>query len=79
MSILQLSGYTYEEKKYIAKEHLVPKALKEHGVLKESIKISDNALDEIINYYTRESGVRQLNRVIIKVIRKSYKRYGRKK
>lgn len=73
MSILQLSGYTYEEKKYIAKEHLVPKALKEYGVLKESIKISDNALDEIINYYTRESGVRQLNRVIIKVIRKSIK------
>ncbi|WP_055070831.1 endopeptidase La [Clostridium massiliamazoniense] len=73
MSILQLSGYTYEEKKYIAKEHLVPKALNDYGAIKESIKISDNALDEIINYYTRESGVRQLNRVIIKVIRKSIK------
>lgn len=73
MSILELSGYTYEEKKYIAKNHLIPQVLSEHGVNLSQVKISDNALDEIINYYTRESGVRDLNRNIIKIVRKSIK------
>lgn len=73
MSILELSGYTYEEKKHIAKNHLIPQVLSDHGVNSSQVKISGNALDEIINYYTRESGVRDLNRNIIKIVRKSIK------
>ncbi|MGL4742393.1 MAG: endopeptidase La [Sarcina sp.] len=70
MEIISVSGYTYEEKIKIAKKHLIPKVLKEHGIDITQIKISDNAISEIVNYYTRESGVRGLERVIAKLIRK---------
>lgn len=70
MEIIQVSGYTYEEKVNIAKKYLVPRILKEHGIEKEDIKISDSAISEIVNYYTRESGVRTLDRTISKLIRK---------
>ena len=71
MEIIEVSGYTYEEKFHIAKNHLIPKILKEHKLSSEELKISDGAIKDIINYYTREAGVRSLERAIGKLIRKS--------
>ncbi|WP_029450903.1 endopeptidase La [Clostridium algidicarnis] len=71
MEIIDVSGYTYEEKLNIAKRHLVPKQLKEHNVDEDIIKFTDSAISEIIEGYTRESGVRNLERQIASVIRKS--------
>lgn len=71
MEIVQVSGYTYEEKFHIAKNHLIPKVFKEYNIDKKVIKFKDEAIKEIIDGYTRESGVRSLERVIGKVIRKS--------
>ena len=71
MEVIEVSGYTYEEKFHIAKKHIVPKMLKEHNLTSENIKISDNIINELINCYTIESGVRGLERVIGKLIRKS--------
>ena len=71
MEIIEVSGYTYEEKFNIAKKHLLKRVMKECNVDESKIKISDNAIKEIINGYTRESGVRSLEREINKVIRKS--------
>ena len=71
MEIIEVSGYTYEEKFNIAKKHLLKRVMKEFNVDESKIKISDNAIKEIINGYTRESGVRSLEREINKVVRKS--------
>ena len=71
MEIIQVSGYTYEEKFNIAKNHLLKRAMEEYGVDEKTIKISDNTIKEIVNGYTRESGVRTLERQINKVIRKA--------
>ncbi len=71
MEIIEVSGYTYEEKINIAKRHLIPKALLEHNVKEDTIKISDGAIRDIVNDYTRESGVRNLERQVNKVVRKS--------
>lgn len=71
MEIIEVSGYTYEEKFNIAKKHLLKRVMKECNVDESKIKISDNSIKEIINGYTRESGVRSLEREINKVIRKS--------
>lgn len=71
MEIIQVSGYTYEEKFHIAKNHLIKKAMEEYGVDENIIKISDNTIKEIVNGYTKESGVRSLERQINKVIRKT--------
>ena len=71
MEVIEVSGYTYEEKFNIAKNHLIKRALKELNIAEDKIKISDNAIKEIVNGYTRESGVRGLNRQINKVIRKA--------
>ena len=71
MEIIEVSGYTYEEKFNIAKKHLLKRVMKECNVDESKIKTSDNAIKEIINGYTRESGVRSLEREINKVIRKS--------
>ena len=71
MEIIQVSGYTYEEKVHIAKNHLIKKAMEEYGVDENIIKISDNTIKEIVNGYTKESGVRSLERQINKVIRKA--------
>ncbi len=73
MELIEVSGYTYEEKFRIAQKYLVPKVLKEHGVDNKIITISDSALKLIIDSYTRESGVRNLQRQIANVIRKGIK------
>ncbi|MGL4451669.1 MAG: endopeptidase La [Sarcina sp.] len=74
MEIIEVSGYTYEEKFNIAKKYLIPKILKEHGVDTGIIKISDTAISEVVNYYTRESGVRSLDRVLAKLARKAMRK-----
>ena len=74
MELIEVSGYTYEEKLNIAKRHLVPKQLKEHGLDKKEIKFTDEAIKTIIDGYTLESGVRNLERSIASVIRKGIAR-----
>lgn len=71
MEVIEVSGYTYEEKLHIAKKHLIPKVLKEHNIEDGVISISDPSVSSIIEGYTRESGVRELERRIGAVIRKS--------
>lgn len=70
MEVIELSGYILEEKLEIAKRHLIPKQLDEHGFDKKEIKFSTPVLSSIINDYTRESGVRQLDKAIAKIVRK---------
>jgi ATP-dependent Lon protease len=70
MEILYLSGYTTEEKLQIAKKYLVPKQLDEHGITLKIMKIHDSALTQIITQYTREAGVRNLEREIANLCRK---------
>jgi ATP-dependent Lon protease len=70
MEILTLAGYTEEEKLGIAKKYLLPRQLEENGLKPENIKLQDKALRKIINGYTREAGVRNLERTIGKVCRK---------
>jgi ATP-dependent Lon protease len=69
MEIVQLSGYTTDEKLHIAINHLLPKQLKEHGLDQDKVLISEDILKMIINDYTREAGVRDLQRKIAKVLR----------
>ncbi|HSQ65661.1 MAG TPA: endopeptidase La, partial [Polyangiaceae bacterium] len=69
MEILEIPGYTRNEKLAIARRHLIPKQLEEHGISKEQLDITDPALDLIIDYYTREAGVRTLERQAASVIR----------
>jgi len=71
MEIISLAGYTLQEKMTIAHKFLIPKHLKEHNLLKKQCKISDAILLKIISEYTQEAGVRQLERVITKLIRKT--------
>lgn len=71
MEIIQVSGYTYEEKFHIARSHLIKRGMEEYGIDEKTIKISDNTIKEIVNGYTRESGVRTLERQVNKVIRKA--------
>ena len=71
MEIIELSSYTREEKFHIAKEHLIHKQLKKHGLKASMLKIDDKALYEIIDSYTREAGVRGLERLIAKICRKA--------
>ncbi len=74
MEVIELPSYTAEEKFHIAKEHLIPKQLKEHGLKASQLKISDDAIDELIQYYTKEAGVRSLERSIASLCRKTAKR-----
>ena len=69
MEIINISGYSIEEKVQIAKKHLINKQISNHGLYNHKFKISDNALKNIINGYTRESGVRKLDKNIAKVCR----------
>ena len=69
MEIVQVSGYTIEEKFQIAKKHLIPKQIKEHGLEKNIIKINKSSAVKIIEGYTRESGVRGLEKQIAKIVR----------
>jgi len=71
MEILRLSGYTEEEKMEIAKRYLIPKQLKETGLTPEQLKINDEALRGLISRYTREAGVRELERMIGRLARKT--------
>jgi ATP-dependent Lon protease len=71
MEIINLSGYTEEEKVQIAIRHLLPKQIKEHGLSKEMLKVSENTIRKIIREYTRESGVRNLERQIATICRKT--------
>ena len=71
MEIIHLSSYTEEEKLNIARDYLLPKQIKEHSLKLENISISSAAIRDIINKYTRESGVRNLERELAKVIRKA--------
>jgi ATP-dependent Lon protease len=73
MELIPVSGYTQEEKVQIAKKHLLPKQLKEHGLKSADLKVSASSLQKIIGGYTRESGVRQLEKQIAKVVRHAAK------
>jgi len=73
MEVIRLSGYTEEEKLQIAKKYLLPKQLKDNGLKDSEIEIKDKEILEIIRNYTRESGVRGLEREISKLLRKSLK------
>ncbi|NLX85885.1 MAG: endopeptidase La, partial [Clostridiales bacterium] len=73
MEVIYISSYTEEEKLNIALKYLLPKQLKEHGLKKENLLISENTVRDIINYYTREAGVRNLERRIADVCRKAAK------
>ena len=74
MEVIELPSYTAEEKFHIAKEHLVPKQLKEHGLKASQLRITDDAIDELIQYYTKEAGVRSLERCVASLCRKTAKK-----
>ena len=69
MEIIEINGYTIEEKVQIAKKHLLPKQMKRHGLIKKKLSLSDKVLEKIIDHYTRESGVRSLEKMLSKLIR----------
>lgn len=69
MEIIEVSGYLLEEKREIAKRHLIPKQMDNHGINESNIEIPDEIIDTIIEKYTRESGVRSLDKVIAKIMR----------
>ncbi len=71
MEIIPLSGYTEDEKREIAKQHLIPKQIKNHALKKGEFSIADDALLEVIRTYTREAGVRSLERELAKLARKA--------
>nr|WP_312214959.1 endopeptidase La [Clostridioides sp.] len=75
MEIIEVTGYIEEEKVNIAKQYLIPKQIKEHALKEDFIKMDEGAIREIINHYTREAGVRTLERTIGKICRKVAKRY----
>ena len=73
MEIIELGSYTREEKFNIAKKHLVPKEISRHGLDNKRLKIADSAIYALIDYYTREAGVRNLERKLAALCRKSAK------
>jgi ATP-dependent Lon protease len=73
MEIIRIPGYTEDEKVEIAKRHLIEKEMKAHGLKPEEWKISDDGLRDLIRYYTREAGVRNLEREIARLTRKAVK------
>ena len=74
MEVIRLSGYTEDEKIHIAMDHLLPKLLKNNGVKPEELRIEESAVCDIVRYYTREAGVRSLEREIGKICRKVVKK-----
>lgn len=74
MEVIELSSYTREEKFHIAKKHLLPKQLKKHGETRKTLKINDKALYAIIDGYTKEAGVRGLEKKIASICRKAAKK-----
>ena len=75
MEVIELGSYTDEEKLQIAKRHLLPKQLAKHNIAKSAVRVSDDAMREIITCYTRESGVRNLERQIAAICRKCAMRF----
>ncbi|WP_075619971.1 endopeptidase La [Paenisporosarcina indica] len=73
MEIISIAGYTELEKQLIAKNHLLPKQLEEHGLTKSTLQLRDDAILDLIRYYTREAGVRSLERQIATICRKAAK------
>ena len=71
MEIISLAGYTEDEKREIARQHLLPKVIKNHGLRESELRVDDSALNAIIRYYTREAGVRNLERELAKIARKA--------
>ncbi|QFF99591.1 endopeptidase La [Psychrobacillus glaciei] len=71
MEIISIAGYTEIEKLSIAKNHLLPKQVKEHGLTKTQLQVKDEAIVDVIRYYTREAGVRSLERVLANICRKA--------
>ena len=78
MEIIPLAGYTEDEKREIARQHLLPKVIKNHGLRKREFELTDEALQEMIRTYTREAGVRNLEREIAKLARKAVTKIVRK-
>ena len=74
MEIIELPGYTEDEKVHIAKRFLIPRQMKEHGLTGEHVEFTDEALHELIHHYTREAGVRNLEREIATLVRKQARR-----
>jgi ATP-dependent Lon protease len=75
MEVIRIPGYTEDEKLSIAQRYLVPKQIKQNGLKKDEIAIAEDAILDIVRYYTREAGVRALEREIAKVCRKMVKRF----
>lgn len=73
MEVISIAGYTEIEKAQITKNHLIPKQLKEHGLKKTQVVMKDEAVLDIIRYYTREAGVRGLERQLLHFVVKSPK------
>lgn len=73
MEIITISGYTEAEKIHIAKDHLLPKQIKEHGLTKSQLQVKEDAIRSIVRYYTREAGVRELERQLASICRKAAK------
>jgi ATP-dependent Lon protease len=71
MEIIRIAGYTEDEKLEIAKTHLIPKAIEHHGLDKKEIEIAEDAVLELIRLYTREAGVRNLERELNSLCRKA--------
>jgi ATP-dependent Lon protease len=74
MEVIDVSGYTEEEKLMIAQKYLLPKQIKEHAMKPENLQISEQVIRDVINYYTRESGVRNLERQLATICRKAVRR-----
>lgn len=74
MEVIRISGYTEEEKLQISLNYLLPKQLKEHGLKKQNLQLSESAIKSVISNYTREAGVRNLERNIANICRKAAKR-----
>lgn len=79
LEVIELPSYTQTEKVYIAKQHLIPHQIEEHGLEKSQVKFSESVVKRLIGGYTREAGVRQLDREIASVTRKAAKHFATKK